>query len=81
MNHAQLQLQSMVTREQKVRSERDSLQYVVAEAEQDILLLEVFLFLFSIFSLLSTAEIVLMRTSVNNKRKFQFTRKYDHLDV
>lgn len=41
LNHSHLQLQSMITREQNVRSERDSLQYAVAEAEQDIILLEV----------------------------------------
>ena len=47
LNHAHLQLQSIVNQEQKMRSERDNLQYVVAEAEQDILLLEVRLYLHS----------------------------------
>jgi hypothetical protein len=39
-NHSQLQLQALITREQEVRLERDTLQYTVAEAEQDKLLLE-----------------------------------------
>jgi hypothetical protein len=40
LNHTYLQLEALTTREQQMRSERDSLQYTVAEAEQDILLLE-----------------------------------------
>jgi hypothetical protein len=40
LNHTYLQLEALTTREQQMRAERDGLQYTVAEAEQDILLLE-----------------------------------------
>ena len=40
LNHAQLQVESLSSAEQNLQSERDSLQFALAESEQDRLLLE-----------------------------------------
>jgi hypothetical protein len=52
LNHAKLQIQAFAARELKFRSERDQLQFSLAVAEQDKLLLEVifkFIILFFLF--------------------------------